>query len=248
MPYQFQSVFSNLQKKKKKIDKTLLGFIRLRRNILLLAPFLCTSKGIGDYLRIHELVRLPFQPIQFYESCFIHREPDQTCDYLLLTRYPSSSTWEYPYHYLIDRNAIDSRPIRNWIYFPSPFFLFFLFLSIFIENHRLIIRIVHFQAISRCFASVKVKKKISNFLSSNRSKSLSLCKYYNISFVTTTIRKVFLWYFLLKNLNLNSATVKEAIFIRRFVLYFVTKKIGRILAVQLYFFSRKKFTKILNNN
>lgn len=134
MPISFDNchINSNLYfriSKKKKIDKTLLGFIRLRRNILLLAPFLCTSKGIGDYLRIHELVRLPFQPIQFYESCFIHREPDQTCDYLLLTRYPSSSTWEYPYHYLIDRNAIGSRPIRNWIYFPSPFFLFF-FISI----------------------------------------------------------------------------------------------------------------------
>lgn len=138
--------------------------------------------------------------------------------------------------------------LSSFSFFPFLFFIAGADVSIFIENHRLIIRIVHFQAISRCFASVKVKKKISNFLSSNRSKSLSLCKYYNISFVTTTIRKVFLWYFLLKNLNLNSATVKEAIFIRRFVLYFVTKKIGRILAVQLYFFSRKKFTKILNNN
>lgn len=37
------------------------------------------------------------------------------------------------------------------------------------------------------------EKKISNFLSSNRSKSLSLCEYYNISFVTTTIDKVSLW-------------------------------------------------------
>lgn len=133
------------------------------------------------------------------------------------------------FHLRVSLSLFD-RSKRDWFkadpqldLFSFSFFpFFFLFLSIFIENHRLIIRIVHFQAISRCFASVKVKKKISNFLSSNRSKSLSLCKYYNISFVTTTIRKVFLWYFLLKNLN--SATVKEAIFIRRFVLYFVTKR------------------------
>lgn len=36
-------------------------------------------------------------------------------------------SWEHLYHYLIDRNTIGSRPIRNWISLPSLFFIYFFF-------------------------------------------------------------------------------------------------------------------------
>lgn len=161
---------------------------------------------------------------------------DQACNYLLLTRYPSSSTREYLYHYLIDRNAIGSRPIRNWISLPSLFFFFFLLLkrivSIFIENHRLIIRTVHFQAISRCFASVKVKKK---FQISFHRIDLNLCPYANIIIFLSLPQRLIKYLFEFKFEQCQRDGFYSSIcFVFRY------KKIGRILVVQLYSFSRKK--------
>lgn len=88
------------------------------------------------------------------------------------------------FHLRVSLSLFD-RSKRDWFkadpqldLFSFSFFpFFFLFLSIFIENHRLIIRIVHFQAISRCFASVKVKKK---FQISFHRIDLNLCLYANI--------------------------------------------------------------------
>lgn len=149
------------------------------------------------------------QPIQFCESCFIHREPDQFCNYLLLTGYPSPST-PGSISIAITIWSIETRLVQGRSAIGFLFLLFFFFfliagtdVSIFIEDHRLIIRV--FQAISfRCFVSVK---KISNLLSSNRSRSLFT--QIIIILLIVIINKVFVWYFLYKSLYLNIWIMSE---------------------------------------
>lgn len=149
---------------------------------------------------------LSVQPIQFCESCFIHREPDQFCNYLLLTGYPSPST-PGSISIAITIWSIETRLVQGRSAIGFLFLFFFFFFDC--GNGRINF---HWRSsfnnscLSGNFVSLLCIGE-KNLLSSNKSRSLFT--QIIIILLIVIINKVFVWYFLHKNLYLNIWIMSE---------------------------------------